>query len=302
MYDQYPVHDVPKSNFIQRFFAQRWSAIALEIVMTIVITVAAGAAFDFFDPLDRAAATSADAAENTTSAVTVAELKTRDPLVFIKGRGAAYIRERRFDAAEAMFDWAIALAPADVESSAWRGYANMQAGDYLEAQADYHEVLAQKPADFAGHSALCWAYGETAQYDQAQAHCQLALQNAGNRTNYAIALENWCWLRVEMGAYDEAAKTCRFSLAYAPEFAELQALANYNLGRVLMAQGRPTEALARFHEALRIGSSYPKMYLEIGMIYDRLGYQAAAQATFAIYRQFFGDEAGSAPAVGKADG
>ncbi len=302
MYDQYPVHDVPKSNLIQRFFAQRWSAIALEIVMTIVITVAAGAAFDFFDPLERAAATSADSAEITTSEVAVLETKTRDPLNFIKERGAAYIRERRFDAAEAMFDWAIALAPDDVESYSWRGYAKMQAGDYAAAQVDYREVLALKPGDFSGQSALCWAYGETRDFARAEAHCQQALQGAGNRTNYAIALENWCWLQVEMGNYTEAAKYCRFSLEYAPEYEELQALANYNMGRVLLAQGRPTEALAHLHEALRIGASYPKMYLEIGMIYDRLGYHAAAEVTFAIYRQFFGDEAGRAPAVGMADG
>ena len=302
MYDQYPVHDVPKSNFIQRFFAQRWSAIALEIVMTIVITVAAGAAFDFFDPLERAAATSADAAEIAKDAAAVVELKTRDPLDFIKERGAAYTRERRFDAAKAMFDWAIALAPDDVESYSWRGYTNMQAGDYTAALVDYHEVLAQKPGDFSGLSALCWAYGETRDFARAEAHCQLALQGAGNRANYAIALENWCWLQVEMGDYAEAARYCRFSLEYAPEYEELQALANYNMGRVMMAQGRPTEALAHFHEALRIGSSYPKMYLEIGMIYDRLGKHEAAQATLANYRQFFGDEAGRAPAVGMADG
>lgn len=53
MYDSYPQHDVPQNNVIQRFFAQRWSAIVIEILMTIVITVAAGRAFDIFDPFDR---------------------------------------------------------------------------------------------------------------------------------------------------------------------------------------------------------------------------------------------------------
>lgn len=302
MYDQYPIHDVPQNNLIQRFFAQRWSAILLEIVMTIVITIAAGAAFDFFDPLERAAATSADSAAITTSAVAIENSKMRDPLDFIKERGAAYIRERRFAAAEAMFDWAIALAPDDVESYSWRGYAKMQAGDYAEAQVDYREVLARKPGDFSGQSALCWAYGETRDFARARAHCQLALQSAGNRMNTAIALENWCWLQVETGDYAAAARYCRFSLEYAPEYEELQALANYNMGRVLLAQGRGPEALAHFHEALRIGSAYPKMYLEIGMIYDRLGNNAAAQATFAHYRQFFGDDAGRGAAVGIADG
>ena len=57
MYDHYPAYDVPQNNIVQRFFAQRWSAILLEIVLTIVITVAAGQAFEFFDPFDGESAT-----------------------------------------------------------------------------------------------------------------------------------------------------------------------------------------------------------------------------------------------------
>ena len=52
MYDNYPEHDVPQQNIIQMFFAQRWSAIAIEMAMAIVISVAAGRAFDFFGPID----------------------------------------------------------------------------------------------------------------------------------------------------------------------------------------------------------------------------------------------------------
>ena len=52
MYDKYPEFDVPQNNIIQRFFGQRWSAIVIEIVMTIVISVAAGHALDLFGPLD----------------------------------------------------------------------------------------------------------------------------------------------------------------------------------------------------------------------------------------------------------
>ena len=291
MYDQYPNHDVPQNNIIQRFFAQRWSAIALEIVMTIVITVAAGAAFDFFDPLDRAGATSADAAEISAGAVESSEFKTRDPLAFIKQTGAQYVRERRFAAGEAMFDWAIALAPEDLESYAWRGYAKLQAGDYIEAQADYRVVVAAKPRDFAGHSALCWAYGESKDFDPARAHCQQALDIADDRSELAIALENWCWLQVEMGDYAAAYEDCRLSLAYAPEHEETGALANYNMGRALMAQGRMPEALPHFHEALRIGSSYAKMYLEIGKIYDTLGYRSAARASYEKYQDLLGVDA-----------
>ena len=52
MYDNYPEHDVPQQNIIQMFFAQRWSAIIIEMALAIVISVAAGRAFDFFGPID----------------------------------------------------------------------------------------------------------------------------------------------------------------------------------------------------------------------------------------------------------
>ena len=92
-----------------------------------------------------------------------------------------------------------------------------------------------------------------------------------------------------MGDYEAAAQDCRFALEYAPEYAEVSALAHYNLGRVLVAQGNTRGALTHFHEALRIGSSYPKMYLEIGRIYDTLGYRSAAQASYAKYRELSGE-------------
>lgn len=301
MYDQFPVHDVPQNNLAQRFFSQRWSAILLEIVMTVVITIAAGAAFDYFDPLDGEGAASADSAHNVSASVEIEALKTRQPFEFIIAKGAEYIGERRWAAALAMFDWAIALAPEDAMGYSWRGYANLQAGDYAEAQAAYRKLLELKPGDFDGHSALCWAYGESKDFPAAAAHCQRALKQALNRTHYAIALENWCWLRVEMGDYAQAAKICRFALEYAPEYEEARALANYNLGRVLVAQGRAREALPHLQTALRLGSTYSKMYLEIGLIYDRLGYRSAARASYATYRQMVGGAARGA-AVGLADG
>lgn len=295
MYDQYPNHDVPRNSLIQRFFSQRWSAIALEIVMTIVITIAAGAAFDFFDPLDGEGETSA-------AVVEVEDSRAVEPLEFIQQRGKDYVRERRFAAAEAMFAWAIAVTPDAAESYSWRGYVKMQSGDYPGAQADYRQLLKLRPADFAGHNALCWAYGETKDFAEASEHCQQALRGAGNRANYASAIENWCWLLVEMGEYEQAAQYCRFALEYAPEYPEAHALAHFNMGRVYVAQGKAHKALPHFHEALRIGSSYPRMYLEISAIYDTLGFRVAARSSFAKYRELLGGEAARGTAVRLADG
>lgn len=61
MYDKYPEFDVPRSNLIQRFLGQHWSAILIEIVMTIVISVAAGHAFDLFGPFESPSAAQIEA-------------------------------------------------------------------------------------------------------------------------------------------------------------------------------------------------------------------------------------------------
>ena len=302
MYDQQPTHDVPQKNIVQRFLSQRWSAILLEIVMTIVITIAAGAAFDYFDPWDKAQADAADGALGE-GLVEAGGVEARDPVSFIKEMGAHYVGEGRFVAAEAIFDWALALSPEDEGSYAWRGYANMRSGDYVGGQADYGKLVELAPASFDGHNALCWAFGETESYELALAHCERALNLAGSLAEYATALENRCWLQVEMGDYVAGARDCRGVLEAFSNCGEVCALAHYNLGRVLMAQGITREALPHFEEALRIGSSYPKMYLEIGEIYDTLGLGWAAEASFAKYRELMaGNAEPGESAVGLADG
>ena len=245
MYDKYPIHDVPNNNLVQRFFSQRFSAILLEIVMTVVITVAAGAAFDIFDPLDRSPTAAAVIGRSEAAALDGERSQTLLPLDFIKGRGAELVGAGRYAAAEAVFAWAIALAPEDVESYAWRGYVSMRAGEYLKAQVDYGTVLELEPADFDAHNALCWSYGEGEEFERALAHCERALNVAGSLSAYANALENRCWVRVEMGAYEAAARDCVGVLEIAPDCGEVCALAHYNLGRVRLSQGR--QALAAQH-------------------------------------------------------
>lgn len=285
MYNEYPVYDVPQQNIIQRFFAQRWSAILIEIVMTIVITVAAGAAFDFFDPFDGSQETSAARNVSENVALDGDGVLAGDPLHFIRGRGVDYFRAGRLAAAEAMYDWAIALRPDDQDSYSWRGYIKMRRTDYLGAQADYRQLLEFEQNAFEGHNALCWAFGETRDFASALAHCERALASAASTAEVASALENRCWLRVELGDYAGAARDCRFVLTLSSGNDDVEALARYNLGRVLMAEGETGAALPQFEEALRIGSSYAKMYLDISRIYDTLGYRRSARASYEQYRQ-----------------
>lgn len=192
MYDNYPVYDVPQRNIVQRFFSQRWSAILLEIALTIVITVAAGQAFDFLDPFYGEAANVAPLAVETADPLNVA-------LEPFTERGMAHIQSREFAAAEAMYDLAIAVAPADEAHYGWRGFVNLHAGDFPDAQRDFRQVLELSPGDYDAHTALCWAYGESKDFTSALHHCKQALIAATSLPQYTIALENRCWVLVEMG-------------------------------------------------------------------------------------------------------
>ncbi len=282
MYDDYPANDIPQRNIVQRFFAQKWSAIALEIVLTIVIAIAAGSAFDFFDPFD-------DGGEQAKIAAPDAALIALEP---VTRRGLAYAQSRDFAAARAMLDLAIAVAPAEASFHNWRGYVNMQAGQYLQAQDDFSQTLELLGSDYEAHVSLCWAYGESGDFTSAMGHCNAALELAQSLPQYAVALENRCWLRVESGDYDAAAADCHTVLDALPDCQnKVCGLAQYNLGRIAWAQGRGERALRHFNLAIEIGSEYPDMYLEIAKVYDTLGFEAAARMSYDVYHALVAGEA-----------
>ena len=125
MYDQYPIHDVPQKNFVQRFFSQRWSAIALEIVMTIVITVAAGAAFDFFDPLEDG------------RVAPVSEVSPQTELqAYFERRAVHYVLGSQHIKAIAMYNLLIDAEPAAPRHYYKRGLMKHYRGDYSGARDD----------------------------------------------------------------------------------------------------------------------------------------------------------------------
>lgn len=294
MYDKYPEHDVPQQNIIQRFFSQRGSAIVLEIAMAIVISVAAGQAFDLFGPID--AQKDNPPQEQALQAALPAPAPhavAGIPLDVIKAYGMDYIRQGQYAKAEAMYDLVIGAEPGDAENYAWRGYANIQAGDYLGARRDYSALVEMMPNHFDGHNSLCWAYGELRQFDEALEHCQRALELAVSSMEYMLAYENRCWVYVEMREYEAAASDCGrvFEIQPICVIHEVCALAHFNIGRILMAWGETDAAIGRFNCASALGSGYADMYLDIAAIYDKLGYETAARANYEKYVELAGKNA-----------
>jgi len=291
MYDKYPEYDVPEQNIVQKFFAQRWSAIIVEIAMTIVITVAAGRALNPFgtqpeDTIQQQTIVESVVVDNTTANTNGISVDV------IREYGIDHIRNQEYPEAAGVYDLAVMADPNDVSNYAWRGYAHINSGDYVDAQSDYNTVIEADPTSFDGHNSLCWAYGELGEFDKSLAHCNQALALASTPVDYVIAHENRCWVNVEMGDYNEAYSDCMKVFEVQPECTyESCALAHYNLGRVLMAQGEHNTAIEHFNRAYLYGSQYEVMYLDIAQAYDELGYDTAAIASYEKYIQLAGENA-----------
>jgi len=288
MYDKYPEYDVPEQNIIQKFFAQRWSVILIEIAMTLVISVAAGRALDPFGTNVE------EPQEQAIVEPVIQEAYTPSdgiPVDVIKSYGIDYIRNQQYPEAEGMYDLAVLAEPNNVNNYAWRGYANINSGDFVEAHADYSTVIEMEENSFDGYNSLCWAHGELGEFDSALEHCDTALELASSPVEFVIAHENRCWVNVEMGDFDSAYSDCMRVFEIQPNCSyESCALAHYNLGRILLAKDQPVTAIEHFHRAYLYGSQYAQMYLDIAQVYDEMGYAAAAIASYEKYIQLAGKE------------
>lgn len=290
MYDKYPEYDIPEKNIIQQFFAQRWSSILIELAMTLVITVAAGRALDPFGTNEEPTQEQA-----IVEPVLNTEVQTSSDGIsidVIQEYGIDYIRNQQYAEAEGMYDLAVMADPQDVNNYVWRGYANINSGDYIEAHSDYSTVIQMDSNSFDGYNSLCWAHGELGEFDSAIQHCNTALELADAPVEYVIAHENRCWVYVEMGDYDSAYRDCMAVFEVQPNCTyESCALAHYNLGRILMAQDEQVSAIEHFNRAYLYGAQYAQMYFDMAQVYQDLGYTAASLASYEKYIELAGESA-----------
>jgi len=136
MYDSFPSTDVPQQNILQRFFTQSWRALLLEFVLTVVITLAAGQAFDRLLPMPPQ-----DAA-----------LHEPRPLEQLKLRARDYMAAGRHQAAVALFDIALAIRPDDAVTANRRVIANWHAraaSRLAPTSTDFGASALDIPADYA---------------------------------------------------------------------------------------------------------------------------------------------------------
>ena len=297
MYDKYPEHDVPQNNIIQRFFGQRWSAIVIEILMTIVITVAAGRAFDFFGPLEPSSDTAAigSVAELPPELTEPGEIISIDAVWIMAMR---YLDNEEFLEAKTLLDLLIAVKPDNDLFYLYRAKAASAMGDYSLAYRDTYTALRLEPEarPWYMNNLLCYYAGELGEYELALAHCDAVLDSDADGELQLSALENRCWVYVEMGDYESGLVDCLAVLRADPgcQFVSC-VLAHYNLGRIKMAQGGIADALSHFDVASTQGPSfeyqYANMYLELARVYDRLGRSGKASGNYQQYLRIVGENA-----------
>ena len=299
MYDKYPEHDVPQNNIVQRFFGQRWSAIVIEILMTIVITVAAGRAFDFFGPLEPSADTAAIEllAELPPE---VAEPGERISIDAVRHMAKSYLDNGDFAEAKALLDLLIAAEPDNVTLTTSDRAKTASAMRRLPIWHIETRIwrCGWSPYVRQGYrnNNLCYFAGELGEYELALAHCDAVLEGAADASLKLSALENRCWVRVEMGDYGSGIDDCLAVLQEDPDCQFVTCvLAHYNLGRIRIAQGKIAVAVSHFDIASSRGPSfeyqYANMYLELARVYDRLGRSVKALENYQQYLQVVGRNA-----------
>lgn len=137
MYDKYPEHDVPQQNIVQMFFSQRWSAILIEMALVIVISTAAGRAFDFFDPID---------VKTETEQIAIDGIS----LESIEAYGLDYIRQGKYVEAKAVYDLIIMAAPKQTRRKLCQ---------YVFDRAKIYDKMGYAPAALANNEQfieICW--------------------------------------------------------------------------------------------------------------------------------------------------
>lgn len=137
MYDKYPEHDVPQQNIVQMFFSQRWSAILIEMALVIVISTAAGRAFDFFDPID---------VKTETEQIAIDGIS----LESIEAYGLDYIRQGKYIEAKAVYDLIIMAAPQQTRRKLCQ---------YVFDRAKIYDKMGYAPAAMANNEQfieICW--------------------------------------------------------------------------------------------------------------------------------------------------
>ena len=190
--------------------------------------------------------------------------------------GAEALRAGRSPDALREFDAALALDDSFAE--AWRGRAlvlDLAFGRTEEAEKDYRRALAIRPAFSEAHNDLGQLLARTGRYPEAIAEFDAALENMLYKEPY-VARCNKGLALYRMGRKDEGLAELRATLQMAPTFCK----GRRELGRILLDEGKPKEAVEELSSYVRWCERVPDAHLQLGLARMRAGDVAGARESF----------------------
>jgi protein O-GlcNAc transferase len=137
------------------------------------------------------------------------------------------------------------------------GVSHHRAGQLVEAEKIYRQVLAQQPDNPGALHLLGVLAIQSRQLESAVDLIQRAIRL---KPDSAAAYSNLGKAFIEMGQPDEAIASYRQAIGINPNYAEAHA----NLGSALRGVGRLDEAVASCREAIRVNPDYGEAYYNLG--------------------------------------
>ncbi len=190
--------------------------------------------------------------------------------------GAEALRSGRYPDALREFDAALALDDGFAE--AWRGRGlvlDLGFGRVDEAEKDYRRAVELRPAFSEAHNDLGQLLARTGRYPEAIAQFDAALENMLYKEPY-LARCNKALVLYRMGRKDEGIAELRSTVKVAPTFCK----GRRELGRILLDEGRPKEAVEELSAYARWCERVPDAHLQLGLARMRAGDVSGAKESF----------------------
>jgi Tfp pilus assembly protein PilF len=190
--------------------------------------------------------------------------------------GVEALRAGRFP--DALKECDAALAIDDRFPEAWRGRAlvlDLGFGRLDEAEKDYRRALAIRPSFSEVHNDLGQLLARKGRYPEAIAEFDAALDNMLYKEPYVARCNKGVAL-YRMGRKEEGIAELRATLQLVPTFCK----GRRELGRVLLEEGRPKEAVEELGAYARWCEKVPDAHLQLGLARMRAGDIAGARESF----------------------
>ena len=182
----------------------------------------------------------------------------RDPEAHFRLAEALY-RLRRYEAAEAYYQRAVALDPSHAQAYTGLGKLYGDQGDRTKALAALQRALALGDEAIA-HYYLGNLYASQGSYQQAISHYQQAIES---RSDYEQAYINLAGVYARQTEYSTAIQVLTQGVAALPGSAELK----FRLGWNYSVQGRHAAAVEQFQQVLRLDPQRHQAYDFIARMY-----------------------------------